>query len=595
MRLKRIKLQNFLSYERLNFQFHDKNDSDPAIFIITGINNDTETASDNSNGSGKSTLVGESITFNLFGKNLRGSTKKIRLENAIKFGESALVNEAEYFIEGNAVLKIRREKERDGRSSLEVEVDGHTKSKRLKRLSETDIRDFLGIDPDVYYQTVSYYKDNPSLLAMNYSQRLDFFKKFVNLTIMDTYYQQCKKYATEIDSKLIATKTKKQAQLDIIAAINSNDTKYLEILNDALAKISKELAEVESVPEQDYTDLSDKLDQLSLLVKQIDVQIRDLTQKNRLDAATIKKVEEEIKNFEHLKNTNCPTCGQEVSGKYADEIIVTKKAYIEALNVAIKEREVSLESLSEKSIKADDKADKIEKKIEKIKSDNTVRRIKLQSLNKQKKEKEDELKAFKNAMRSEEDTSEYQLLVQKLEKAEKLLERRKEINNFWLENLASKSPVRSAIIRKHINFLSDIFEYYIGKLFRNTIIGKMEIDNDGNIDILLTSDGYEVNYWNLSSGEKKRADLAMLFALYVYLLNMVPNAPKFLVLDECLDSVDSVGITAITETIADIFRTYEVDIFIISHIEFPEIVFENLNVKKIIVTKNNGCSTAEYA
>ena len=594
MRLKKIKLQNFLSYERLDFSFHDKENEDPSIYIITGVNNDTEASVDNSNGSGKSTLVGEAISFNLFGKNLRGTSKKVKLENAIKFGESTLINDGEYFIDNGNILKIHREKERDGKNSLDIKVDGESKSKRLKRLSENDIRDFLGIDPEVYYQTISYYKDNISLLAMNYSQRLDFFKKLVNLDIMDEYYKNCKKYLSEIDEKLSAADTKKKAQLAIIEAISSNDTKYQQIIKESIDNLKSEISEVESIEIKDITEFNDKLEKIKAIMDKLDSQIREFENKNRIDKVKIKELNQEIKNFSNLKNTKCPTCEQEVSGEYADSIIKAKNDLISNLTDQIKEREEQIEELAKKSLSVTDKKEKIEKEIEKIKSEETVKRIKLQTLNKQLKEKMNELDKVLKAIRTEDDTNEYQENIKKLEKAEKILNKRRDMTEFWADNLAPKSSVRSAIIRKHINYLSDIFEYYLGKLFRNTIIGKMEIDDEGNIDIILKTDGHEVNYWNLSSGERKRTELALLFSLYIYMLNMLTNAPKFLIVDEPMDALDQSGIEYVTETLFDIYKTYKIDIFIISHVEFPLEKFEGSVIKRILVTKSNGCSTASY-
>ena len=120
MRIKSLKLRNFLSYGKLNFDFHSEADEAPAIFIINGINKDSSNTEDNSNGSGKSTLVGESVSFNLFGKNLRGSSKKVKLVDTIKFGEGTMINEVQYFIDHDSILNIRREKERDGKNKAAI-------------------------------------------------------------------------------------------------------------------------------------------------------------------------------------------------------------------------------------------------------------------------------------------------------------------------------------------------------------------------------------------------------------------------------------------------------------------------------------------
>lgn len=594
MRLKSIKLRNFLSYARQEFDFISDPQEKPSIFVISGINRDSSNSDDNSNGSGKSTLVGESVSFNLFGKNLRGSSKKIKLENAIKFGEGTLVNEVEYFVDQTSVLNIRREKERDGKSKLSINVDGETKSKRLKRLSEDDIREFLGIDPEVYYQTISYYKDNISLLSMNYSQRLDFFKKLVNLDLLDEYYQKIKKYKTELDKKISTAKIKRKAQEDIIEALNSNDSKYVDIVKEAIEVLKSELNEVNNKEEKSEEKYKDKLDKVMEIKEEIDSEITELSNQNRIDKAKAKELQQEIKNFSKLKNTNCPTCNQPVAGEYADSIISTKTEFLDSLEKNIEIKEEKIESLSEKILKINDKENRIRKEIDKIKSENTIRKVQIQSLNKQIQDKEKELSTILKAIENKEETNEYQENIRKLDKVLDILERKKEINDFWLENLATKSPVRSAIIRKHINILSDTFEYYLGKLFRNTIVGRMEIDDEGNIDILLSSDNHEVNYWNLSSGEKKRADIAVLFSLFWYILHIVPNAPQFLILDEIFDSLDEVGKTYVTEAIADIYNRYQIDIFIISHVDFPKMVFEDLSVKNIVVVKEDGASTASY-
>ena len=594
MKIKSIKLKNFLSYDRLDFELCDNPNSVSNIYIISGINRDTSQSDDNSNGSGKSTLIGESISFNLFGKNLRGSSKKIKLENAIKFGEGSMINEVEYFLDKENILKIRREKARDGKNQLEILVDGELKSKRTKRLSENDIRDFIGIDPDVFFQTIAYYKDNNNLLAMNYGQRLDFFKKLVDLTIMDEYYQYCKKFQTENNNKLNSIKINRKAQEDIINAINSNDTKYQNIILEAIQNLKNELDIIEKEPIKSEEKYVEKLLLVKEMKEKMDSEINSLNNLNKIDKVKITELKRDINNFTKLKNTNCITCGQLVSGEYANSIIDSKSETINELNNLLKSREDNIENLSEKLLKIQDKENKLKKEIDNIKSSITIKKVKIQSLNKQILEKGKELDSVIKAINSHGETNEYLEKINKLNKLEEILNKKDTINAFWLENLAAKSPVRSAILRKHINILSDIFEYYLGKLFRNTIIGKIEIDDEGNIDILLKSGDYEVNYWNLSSGEKKRADIAILFALYTYVLHIAPNAPKFLILDEIFDSLDGVGKEYVTETIADIYNKYDIDIFIISHIDFPDIIFDKIPVKNILVIKENGSSNAEF-
>jgi len=596
MRLKKLKLQNFISYQKLDFDLTESYDEIPSIYIISGLNKDASESEDNSNGSGKSTLIGEAVSFNLFGRNLRGSFKKIKLENTIMFGAGKMINEIEYLIDqDNSILKIRREKERDGKSSLEIDVDGESKSKRLKRLSESDIRGFMGLDPDVYYQTISYYKDNLSLLSMNYGQRLDFFKKLVNLSIMDEYYKECKKYKDDVERKLYSLASKKKSQEDIISAIDSNSDKYQKIIQDAIDDLKKEIVEFEQLPIQEDSTFIEEISSLRTKEKESNTDSAKFSAIIKNTEAQIKDLTKSVKKFVEIKNTECLECGQLVSGDYADRIIEDKKKYLADLKNQNQTIEEKLEELISNKQKIGIKIAKLEQTIEKIRSENTVRKIKLESLYKQLQKKETELENVLNAINEKADTNVYLETIQKIDKVTKVLKRKQEINLFWYNNLAPKSLVRSAIIRKHVNILSDIFEYYLGKLFRNMIIGRMEIDDEGNIDILLKSGEFDVNYWSLSSGERKRVDIAMLFALFTYVYSSASNPPQFLILDEIADSLDNEGIQNACEVIIDIYKRFQIDIFIISHIPLQVDFFKKHgNVKEIMAIKENDISTAKY-
>ena len=145
----------------------------------------------------------------------------------------------------------------------------------------------------------------------------------------------------------------------------------------------------------------------------------------------------------------------------------------------------------------------------------------------------------------------------------------KVLNDYWYTMFAPKSLLRSSIIRKYIMILSDIFEYYVSKLYNNEITGNLDIDDDGNIDINLYKDGYESNYWQLSSGERKRIDLAMMFSLYEFTSNLNSNIPKFMILDEIYDSLDYPGRLAVTTTLVELQKRHNIDLYIISHIPLP--------------------------
>ena len=89
MRIKSINISNFLSYENANIEFnHDSTDS-PKIYVIDGMNLDS--GDDGSNGSGKSSLVSESVFYNIYGRGLRGSKQRLKLNDMVRHGRTHLV------------------------------------------------------------------------------------------------------------------------------------------------------------------------------------------------------------------------------------------------------------------------------------------------------------------------------------------------------------------------------------------------------------------------------------------------------------------------------------------------------------------------
>ena len=130
MRLKKIQLKNFLSFYNSEIDLIKDYNEPPTTFLINGINYDNDT-NDSSNGSGKSAFISESLMFNIYGRGLRGSKQKVKLNEMIRHGAKEMLNSVEYFISEdntNQILKIKRSKS-EKTSSTEIEIDGESKKK----------------------------------------------------------------------------------------------------------------------------------------------------------------------------------------------------------------------------------------------------------------------------------------------------------------------------------------------------------------------------------------------------------------------------------------------------------------------------------
>jgi ABC-type multidrug transport system ATPase subunit len=99
----------------------------------------------------------------------------------------------------------------------------------------------------------------------------------------------------------------------------------------------------------------------------------------------------------------------------------------------------------------------------------------------------------------------------------------------------------------------------------------------------------------MSSGERKRIDISMMLSLYEFNSYINSNMPKFLIMDELLDSLDPIGIDNVIETLLDVQERHNIDLYLVSHIPIPlENIPETTKVKHILVTKKDKISTVKY-
>jgi len=600
MRLSKIELNNFMSFKSDTIELTSDINEKPTIYIIDGINYDSDVENESSsNGSGKSTLIGESVMYNIFGRGLRGNKQKVKLNEMIRNGSSKMSNIITYLINdednNQSNLIIERNKSIKGSSSVDVNIDGETKTKRTKRLSDKDIKMFINLTPEVFSQVVVYYHDNINLLAMNYGQRLDFFKNMVDLTLIDDYYEKAKNFKTSNERMLEKLCMSKKNTEEIISIVEDNKDEYIDYLNKKLDDLNEKLKEAESVEVSDvgeYKDLiNTKKDELDSLTKEYNSKHElILIARNNLD-----KIEKEINRFSKLSGVKCPTCHQMVTGEYVDTI---SKSYISEQNefqLIIQTNQKDTAELNSQIKDVKNSIDNYQNIINKINTELKLKEQNIRSINNDISKIKKDILNVDNKKEDKVDKSKYELKLIGLNKAIKIREEWVESTDYWYNIFSPKSLLRSAIIRKYIAILSDIFEYYISKLYNNEILAKITISDDGDIDINIYYNGYETNYWQMSSGERKRIDISMMLSLYEFNSYINPNMPKFLIMDELLDSLDPIGIDSVIDTLVDVQKRHNIDLYLVSHIPIPlENIPESTNVKHILVTKKDKTSTVKY-
>ena len=596
MRIKSIKLKNFLSFGNVNLNLIQNINDDPTLYVIDGINYDND-SEDASNGSGKSALIGESITYNIYGKGLRGTRTKVRLNDMIKYGCQNMFNEVEYLIEtsdGPKSLVITRSKQLDGASTVNVSIDGEEKTKRTKQLSDKDIKLFINILPEVFSQVIIYYRDNINLLSMNYGQRLDFFKNVIDLSLIDDYYNKIKDFKNMNDRFLDKLTYNYKNTKEIIDIVDENRDKYKIYLESKLNELYNELKILESKKFEDTESLETKLSGLDKQLGELDKVILDCQSNITYTRKNMDKLEKELKKIDSLVDVECPTCKQYVPKKHIDSISERYKNELNTLSNELNKLLNNLDQANAEKRKINKDKSNLKEKIDKINNAKILNKQNIKNIKIEINKLENEIKELQNTNNDTVDKNKYEKRLEAITRAINIRNNWKQNSEYWYNLFAPKSLLRSAIIRRYINVLSDIFEYYVSKLYNNEILSKIEIDDDGQIDILLYKDNFETNYWQMSSGERKRIDIAMMFSLYEFTSYLNPNIPRFLILDEIFDSLDYPGIRAVTEALLDVQQRHKVDLFVISHIPLP---LEDLNtstkIKHVLVTKRDKTSVVE--
>lgn len=430
---------------------------------------------------------------------------------------------------------------------------------------------------------------------MNYGQRLDFFKNMVDLTLIDDYYEKAKNFKTSNERMLEKLYMSKKNTEEIISIVEDNKDEYIDYLNKKLDDLNEKLKEAESVEVSDvgeYKDLiNTKKDELDSLTKEYNSKHElILIARNNLD-----KIEKEINRFSKLSGVKCPTCHQMVTGEYVDTI---SKSYISEQNefqLIIQTNQKDTAELNSQIKDVKNSIDNYQNIINKINTELKLKEQNIRSINNDIAKIKKDILNVDNKKEDKVDKSKYELKLVGLNNAIKIREEWSESVDYWYNIFSPKSLLRSAIIRKYIAILSDIFEYYISKLYNNEILAKITISDDGDIDINIYYNGYETNYWQMSSGERKRIDISMMLSLYEFNSYINPNMPKFLIMDELLDSLDPIGIDSVIDTLVDVQKRHNIDLYLVSHIPIPlENIPESTSVKHILVTKKDKTSTVKY-
>jgi len=149
-----------------------------------------------------------------------------------------------------------------------------------------------------------------------------------------------------------------------------------------------------------------------------------------------------------------------------------------------------------------------------------------------------------------------------------------------LEQLYSDDGVKKKVLESYLPTLNKEIEFTLHELH---FPYQLRFNND--FEPHLKHLGIEINVETLSTGEKKRVDLAVLISIIKMLKRKYPSLNIFM-LDEVLSSIDGDGIYDIIGLLQKTAKELMMNIFIINHSPLPIEYFDF----KIDISKNDGFS-----
>ena len=538
------------------------------------------------NGTGKTTIV-NGLSYALYGLALT-NIKRNNLIN--KTNSKGMLVTLNFEKDGNQ-YRIER-----GRSPnlLKFYVNDHEQVDDLEDQSQGDsrktqeaIQELLGMSHNMFKHIVALNTYTEPFLSMRTNDQRDIIEQLLGITILSEKADNLKEQVRNTKD-LITEETLK------INAIQTSNEKIKQSID---TLISRQRA-WESKRKQDCTDLKQAIEELERLDIEKELDSHEKLQNwNKLNAAITalnkekatlesamlradKSVEKVQKDIEELDDAVCYACGQELHEDKKTEIsdrkskeLADARAYAQEVNAKCSDVILSLSEIGDLSIKP---TTFYETAKEAYEHRNNVDNLRAALLSKQ--QEEDPYQAQIDDLNT---TAIQEVNWDTVNDLSSL----KEHQDFLLKLLTNKdSFIRKKIIDQNLSYLNNRLTYYLDRL---GLPHQVVFQNDLNVEI--TQLGQDLDFDNLSRGERNRLILGLSFA-FRDVWESLYQGINLLFIDELMDSgMDPSGTENALAVLKKIGRERNKNIFLISHKE--ELIGRVNNILKVI--KENGFTSYE--
>ena len=532
MKLKKISWKNFKSYS--NAMTELVFDNDPSLNLIVG-----------TNGTGKSSIA-DCIIYALYGK--IDGTNNSDIPNRINKNFYVKI---ELDCNGHEIIVERGL----APSLFTVTIDGAVVDTAGKNNVQTMLEENYYKKPySVFKNTlILSINDFKSLVDLNPADKRNIIDKIFGFTEYNLMLKFIKEDIKILDSTMSSNEGSLKTATNSIERyeqqleeLKSNEVSQEEI-DELTAKIN-EAKKLKATNEENIKKLDDVRKKLDKQSVEKNMDIRDLK----------RKIEDNKKKIKLIDSKKCPTCGSSLD---TDEFHKERERLVlenESCESSIKELTFIINDLSNKTRAVDSKRNVFVDAINKSGLTDLVSDLKYKvSL---RKNNSQPLLNLKESLDKQ---------INQLNEEKEALEKRKMVYDCVMQILGD-GGIKEYIANKYIPTINQIISEMMEFMGIN-----YNVVFDKTFKATITSNGYNVTYNSLSTGEKKRVDFATVVS-FIKLLKLQLGDMNLLFLDEMLASIDINGVSDMMTILKDLSVELNMNIYLIHHAQVENVVFDNV-------------------
>ena len=579
IKIKELTVKNFMS---VGNQTQAVNFAAENLTLVLGENLDQGGDDSGSrNGTGKTTIV-NALSYALFGNALT-NIKKDNLINKIN-NKNMLVTLAfekdgiDYRIERGRKPNVLQFFVNDQAQDVEETDDAQGDMRETQK----DLDELLGMSPDMFKHIVALNTYTEPFLSMRANDQRVIIEQLLGITLLSEKAEALKELVKQTKDAI----TQESADIEAAKKSNENIQKSIDNLltkqsawnnqhQQEIEKIGRAIVELENVDIDaelaNHTELK-AYDEKAAKLKSLNKERATLDSATAQAERSVKKYAGELAK---LQDKKCHACEQDLHDHKHEEMSATAtkhieeaQKYLDKVNADLAKITSEIAVIGETTARPETYYDTVEQA---LKHQNNLKTLETQLT-----VKIGETDHYQEQIDELTDTALQEISWGRVNELNSL----REHQEFLLKLLTSKdSFIRKKIIDQNLAYLNNRLTYYLDKM---GLPHTVAFQND--LSVLITQLGQDLDFDNLSRGERNRLILGLSFAFRDVWESLYQQI-NLLFVDELIDNgLDAAGVEGALAVLKKMARERKKNIFLISHKD--ELIGRVNNVLKVV--KENG-------